>query len=156
MKTLLLALLFLPAVASAQPEWSTYCDNGVEKVRLRLTFEMGPIHSIQSVFASAYNNEECYIADPCATFESYAETDIGDGLYLFEWQGWLRSCLSVDVPAFYGQVWYYTQEPGYDPVLRMREFDCQSFEPSAIIDNTECTPLPVLTTSWGAVKAMYR
>ena len=159
MKSLLLALLFLPAVVSAQPEWSTYCDNGVEKLRMMLIYHnlgaFGPFYGE----LHPYNNNECQdLGDDCGGYkQATLIEDLGGGEIRYVWEGWLRSCLTVETPAFFGQVWFYTQEPGQQPVLRHQDFDCYFFgEQTPVVDVVECSTLPVAARTWGAVKALYR
>ncbi len=149
----LLVLLF-PSIAIAQPEWSTYCDNGVEKVRLRLTVQIGGV-DVQPGVAGGYNNELCGDFNFCGGYSSNPES-LGDDYYRFTFSGWLRSCITVAYPAFHVQVFYYTVEPGHEPVLRLFEAWCASYEPVAIVDEVECNTLPVAHSTWGAVKALYR
>lgn len=160
MKTLLpiLALLSIPVLASADSvAWSTYCDNGVEKVRATATLSLPGATSTLGAEMTALNNETC---DPdlgyCGFFRDDTAESLGNDEYRYVFEGWTRACLSVDTPSMRGLVFYYSADPGQEPVLRLREFYCFDFEPASIVDNTDCSPLPVASRTWGAIKALYR
>jgi hypothetical protein len=152
-KVLLLCLVLFATNASAQPEWSTYCDNGVEKVQLELTYQLGEVESVESALADAYNNDICEPFNYCGPQEAFTEY-LGEGNYRFTWRGWLRSCLTVDTPSFHALVFFYVSDP--EPKLFLTEIWCNQFDAVEIVDNVECTPLPAKAATWGAVKVMYQ
>lgn len=157
---LVLACLSIPALASASSiELTTYCDGNVEKVRAVMVLTIPGALSAGSAELHALNNEDC---NPdfgsCGWFIDGTAEPLGNDEFRFVFEGWLRSCLSVNTPSLRGQVFFYAQDPGQEPRLYLRDFGCYEFgEPiPAIVDNSECHTLPVAHSTWGAVKALYR
>lgn len=162
-RLLLLTLLSIPALARADSvSWSTYCDGNVEKVRCTITFYMPGAQwdeDWRGEMVAANYDGDCDLqgSTGCARFRDAVPTPLADGYVEFTWEGWLRSCLSADRPAFEGQIWFFVQEGNEPPRYYPRDFSCGEFEPTPlIVDNSTCTPLPVASTTWGAIKALYR
>ncbi len=158
MKRLLLLLLFLPSLATAQDkiaeEWTTYCDNGVEKVRVAFTYQLDAVGfaSPHSEWLGAYTSP---CTDDCGAPVSLeaVRKALGNDTYKFTWEGWTRACLA-------GQVWrsammsYFTEtEFGVENIVFF--VGCAD-GPQTIVDELNCDTTPVATSTWGAIKALYQ
>jgi hypothetical protein len=163
---LLLAVLAVPAVSSAQPydrdlvaeEWETYCDDGTEKVRASLTFYLvnNPVFSLPHAELQAYNGYDC--SSYCDIYRAESIDAVGDDNYRVTWEGISRECIIGSAASRWGMLWFSRIDEHGDLVQENPlEFTCTyGIEPVTIIDTVECSPLPVATTTWGAVKALYR
>jgi len=161
MKRILFALILVPTLASADSlSWSTYCDNGVEKVRCMIVLNMPGVQFGGDAGAGirVYNDEVCFTGrNECDSGRFDADpVALGNDDFEFTFEGWLRSCLTVDQPTIDGYMFYYTVEPGQEPVRRFSYIICAQFEPTTIVDTVDCAPLPTASTTWGAIKALYR
>ena len=163
MKRLLIlaALLSVPALAQANGpvEWSTYCDgNGVERVRCSITFELGDVYLADEDYAAIWvsNNQLCAEEDIWGYELNHVVEPLGGGNYRYTWEGFLRAGLLVEHPSFWGELSFFTQEPGEELILRLMHFYCGGFEQATFLDTADCVPLPVASKTWGAIKALYR
>ncbi len=165
MKSLLLvlALLSIPALASAQypPDfiesetWTTFCDNGTQKVRASFVLELW-----DPIFYENWQGEwgaypaACGLGEPaCHAFEAAGTVvHLGGRLYEFYWD-FPRECFA-DYAGREGRLWWQILIEGY-PEHRYVDLLC-SDGPQPILDGGDCPTLPVVSTTWGAVKALYR
>jgi len=155
---IVLPLLVCPTISSAQQkiaeEWTTYCDNGVEKVRVAFTYELIAVGFVanDSEWFGAYTEPCAGLCGPPETTKGVRKP-LGNDRYKWTWQGWTRACLA-------GQVWrsammsYITNgENGPEN----RQFFVQCDEgPQTIVDESNCNILPVASSTWGRIKALYR
>ena len=154
MKRILFALLLVPTIAGAQEgwlvdeQWTTYCESGVEKIRAELTLDLVP-----GIIIDDNSGGELFICaapEGCYSNPTPTVTDLGGGLYRWNWEGWPRDCYQTEVSREGVLVF---RAPWGD--YMWLSIHC-SDGPQAIIDTVECIPLPVAQPTWGAVKAMYR
>jgi hypothetical protein len=152
----LAALLSIPAISNAQlkisEQWTTYCDNGVEKVRVEFTYQVlaigfDPVHS-------EWIGE---FTDPCTGGCDGPDTvmgvrrALGQDTYTWTWQGWTLECLGTLV--WRDAMMSYIAAGDEGPENRQFFVTCDD-GPQTIVD--ECNTLPVATSTWGAIKALYR
>ena len=159
MRTLFAAFVLMSVASTAtgqtklSEEWTTYCDNGVEKIRVEFRYYLPAVG-----FEDTHSQWGGAFAEACAAGCGAPENAeavlkaLGNDQYQFTWQGWSRDC-------FVTQVWReammsYVGEGEFGPENFPFLVEC-SDGPQTIVDQSDCS-LPVEHSTWGAVKALYR
>jgi len=157
-RVLILALLIsLPALASAQikisEEWTTYCDNGVKRVRVALTYELASVG-----FDDTHSQWMGAFTEPCAggcgeptSLEGELKS-LGRDRYKWTWEGWSLDCLALQV--WRSAMMSYFTEGEFGPENRQFFITCGD-GPQTVVEGPNCTT-PIATSTWGSVKALYR
>jgi hypothetical protein len=137
--------------------WSTYCDNGVERVRLTIEFSLSDSADLSESGSEFYVGTSCLDPDPCPGPDgrSGVLSDLGGGNYRFVLAGWEKACFPNSEAVRDGAIfWRCFFEPGQSQTVLLRFYCGDRAQP--IIDETTCVPLPVASPTWGAIKALYR
>ena len=135
-------------------DWTTYCDNGVEKVRVSFTYYLAAVGFVppHSEWLGAYRAACDTLCEDGPDNLQAELKPLGNDQYKWTWQGWSRDC-------FGAQVWRearmsFVTEGDSGPENRVYFVDCDD-GPQTIVDLVDCS-LPVETSTWGAIKALYR
>jgi len=155
------AALLLPSFVHAQcpsslvvsESWQAYCDNGVARVRMTLRVaalpnEIPTLPSTTETDIAAIDADDTSGLWVSSTFDRI-ET-IGPGAFEFIEEWWPLSQFPSRMVRRMGIVRWYCAE-GTFPGILLNDTD----GPFAIPDVT-CPPLPVASSTWGAIKALYR
>jgi hypothetical protein len=168
-------LLSIPALAAAQEivsdcdngndwnfvseEWSTYCDDDVEKVRASLTFQIcfNPHFDGMHGELEAREGEGCIASGQCGDrrWNTGEVVPVGNDSYRWTWDGFERACLSGTTALRYGVVFFWLTGEDGEPRYSYIDFNCGG-NPFVIVDNSDCAPTHVATSTWGGIKALYR
>lgn len=166
MRFLFPLIAFVASASSAQAclvpldvveTWTTYCDDGTERVRLTIEFSLGEAADLSESGSEFYVGTSCLNPDPCPGPDgrSGVLSDIGGGNYRFVLEGWEKSCFPNGEAVRDGAIyWRCFFEPGQAQTVLLRFYCGDRAQP--IIDDSTCVPLPVSASTWGAIKAMYR
>jgi hypothetical protein len=161
----LLAIAFLLSISTlatasdiVSEEWTTYCDDGVEKLRGTIVFHFSQTSlGYEGAELTVYSDAECSspIGSPCARGNySGVATSLGNNDYRVVWQGWPRAC--IPSAGIFRDGFVVFRFPDYSGTFSYYSYMlCEDGE-RTVIDGGDCVPLPVTASTWGAVKALYR
>jgi hypothetical protein len=156
-RLLILIALSIPTLASAQTKlsetWSTYCDGSSELVRMTLTLHTGDVGFVGGELA-VFNSPDCS-GPPGWSASSPARVDLGGGDFAFVWDGLPRTSLPGASVSRHGSVVLSAPDGMGGSITHFYYFEC-SDGAQAVVDNSECSTLPVASKTWGAIKALYR
>ena len=159
MKRLLILanLLSIPSVASAglvSETWTTYCDGTTERVRAVFI-----VQATNPVAEEDWQGAVFQVTDECRWWGCSAYVWPGNvkplGGQLYEYRfDFTPECTPGSAVRREGPLWYYELVDG-SATRRQITLSCGE-PPQPIIDDVECSPLPAASTTWGAIKALYR
>jgi hypothetical protein len=151
-------LVTLTAPASAQlvsETWTTFCDqSGNERVRSSFIVDLTP-----DVFFDDYWKGELYVSGKSCDFNNTCDgpmppgivNDLGEGTfeYVFDWP---RECFDGAAYRF-GRLFYNVEIEDHTETWWVY-LECVD-GPQTIIDNSDCAPVSVASSTWGAIKALF-
>jgi hypothetical protein len=159
-----LSTAFVASVANAclipdnvSESWTTYCDGTTERVRLTIEFHLSDVADLSESGSEFFVGVSCVEPFECTGPDgrSGVISDLGGGNYRFVLQGWDRACFpdlqAVRDGAIFWRCYY---APGESQMVLFRFYCADRARP--IVDESTCVPLPVATSTWGAIKALYR
>jgi len=154
------AALLLPSFVHAQcptafvtnESWTSYCDNGVARARftLRLAANPAEMPTLPPDLVAEIGAVDITVPNLIVTAPFDRIETLGPGHFAFIEETWPLSEFPSRIVRRAGFIRWPCENPPAI-VLVLQDTD----GPFAVPDVT-CPPLPVVSTTWGAIKALYR